>query len=319
MAISPILATLVTVAASVAPTPAPDGRIPLAALREATLDVPGWPADNVRGPSGPLRFHDGSVTIEPRETPDGQPPYAQSVTILSAAYGDVDRDGADETVVLLGALIEGGSKQLVAYDRDRAGHIVALGRVAATTGEVRDIRADSARVDAAGAVSALVGDYQRCCDDDTPQIWQTRSYALRDGRFEQVGGPTRMPLNPHVTQTRVTAGKLALGAATGGYRYGTVDVTLTHRRGAHPEKITLWFYPPDGLERTGAGWPAVTTRPDGFGVTVPAPPAGGSVTHTFGFRRPAALSGGELSLEITTAPPMGQALPWDSSAAAPVS
>jgi hypothetical protein len=304
--------------AATAEPPAPSGHIPMATLREATLDVPPWPADNVQGPSGLLRFHHGSVPVEPRTTPDGEPPYGESIVILSVTYGDVDHDGAQETIVELGCMIEGGSKQLVAYDRDSAGHIVSLGRVAATTGPIRDIRAASARVSGSGVVTALVGDYQRCCDDRTPQIWQTRGYALRHGRFEQVGGPVRMPVNPHVTELRVTAGDLTLGPATAGYRTGAVDVTVTHRRGAHPRRVTLWFYPPAGLERSGAGWPPVTGRTDSFGVTVAAPAAGGSVTHRFTFRRAATIPGGELSVEITTVPRMSQAVPWDSTATVPI-
>ncbi len=301
-------------AASAAPDAVPDGHIPPATLREATLDVPAWPADDVRGPSGPLRFHDGSVPIGHREVPDGQPPYGESVIILSVAYGDVDHDGADETIVVLGCLIEGGSKQIVVYDRDAAGHIVSLGRVVATTGPIRDIRDDSTRVDAAGVVTARVADYQRCCDDRTPQTWQTRGYALRGGRFEQVSGPTRMPLNQHVTETALSTGELVLGPESGGYRYGSVQVTVTHVRGAHPEKLKLSFYPPDGLERAGDEWPAVTTDPGSFSVTVAAPADGGSVTHTFAFRRAAANSGGELTVILTTIPEMGQALPWNGDA-----
>ncbi|GLW33719.1 hypothetical protein [Actinoplanes regularis] len=297
-------------AASAASESAPDGHIPLATLREATLDVPAWPADDVQGPSGPLRFHDGSVPIPHRAVPDGRPPYGESVIILSVAYGDVDHDGAEETIVVLGCLIEGGSKQIVAYDRDTAGHIVSLGRVAVTTGQVRDLRDDSVRVSDSGVVTARVADYQRCCDDRTPQTWQTRGYALRGGRFEQVSGPTRMPPNPHVTDTRISTGDLVLGQPTGGYRYGTVDVTVTHVGGTHPEKITLSFYPPAGLERTGDDWPAVTTEQDSFSVTVAAPAAGGSVTHTFAFRRPAASTGGDLSILLATVPQMGPALPW---------
>ncbi|BCY12090.1 hypothetical protein [Actinoplanes sp. L3-i22] len=293
---------------------APDGHIPLATLREATLDVPAWPADDVQCTSGRLRFHDGSSPVPPHPVPDGQPPYGDSVLILGATYGDVDHDGADETVALLGCMIEGGSKQLVAYDRDRAGHIVPLGQVTVTTGPIRDIRDASPRFSPAGVVTALVGDYQRCCADRTPQIWQTRGYALRDGRFEQVSGPDRMPVNRHVTDLQVTTGDLELGPATGGYRTGGVDVTITHRHGAHPSKVTVWFYAPPGLERTGPGWPPVITRPESFGVTVAAPAAGGSVTHRFTFRQRATTAGSELPVEIIPVPAMSPAVPWSTSA-----
>ncbi|WP_436530800.1 hypothetical protein [Actinoplanes sp. HUAS TT8] len=296
--------------------PAPDGRIPMAELREALLDVPAWPDDNVRGPSGPLQFHDGVVPIEPKTVPEGQPPYGDQVLILSVTYGDIDHDGADETIVELACMIEGGSKQLVAYDRDGAGHIVSLGRITATTGPIRDLRDGSARVGAAGVVSVLVGDYQRCCDDRTPQIWQTRGYARRDGRFQQVDGPARMPVNPHVTDLRITTGDLALGPAAGGFRTGTLDVTVTHRSGAHPSRVTLTFYPPEGLVRTGDAWPRVTGRPDSFTVTVAAPRPGGSARYSFAFRRPAALTGGELPVSVAASPQMSGSVPWNSDTTA---
>src|SRR5690242_755587 len=36
-------------------TTAPDGRISLTVLGNSTLFIPRWPADNLQGPSGPLR------------------------------------------------------------------------------------------------------------------------------------------------------------------------------------------------------------------------------------------------------------------------
>ncbi len=298
--------------------PPPDGHIPLAALREATLDVPAWPADNVQGPSGSLRFHDGSVAIEPRTVPSGRPPYGDAVLILSVSYGDVDHDGTDETIVLLGCMIEGGSKQLVAYDRDRSGRIVSLGPVVATTGQIRDIRGNGTKVGADGVVTAVVGDYQRCCADRTPQIWQSRGYALRNGTFEQVSGERRMPLNPHVTEMRVTAGELVLGAASGGYRSGSVDVTVTHVRGARPGRVALTFYPPEGLERAGTKWPVVKALPGSYSVTVAAPAAEGSVTYRFAFRRKAKVTGDELGIDLAAVPWLSQAVPWSSSVAVPI-
>jgi hypothetical protein len=77
-----------------------------------------------------------------------------------------------------------------------------MGTVVATTGPIRDIRADSALVSATGTVTVSVGDHQVCCGDETPHRWQTRGYHWRDGRFRQVSGPTVMPVNPALTETR---------------------------------------------------------------------------------------------------------------------
>jgi hypothetical protein len=293
----------------------PDGRIPLAMLKESTLEVPPWPADNVRVSSGWLRFHDGVVALEARTAPPRTPPYGQQIAILAVTYGDVDRDGADETVAELGCLVEGGSKQLVAFDRDRSGRIVTIGVVVATTGEIRDLRDGSAVVVPDGTVAVQVGDYQRCCDDQTPQMWQRRGYRWHDHRFDQSTGPALMTANPYVTENRVTAGNLALAPAGDGYRYGTLDVTVQQVRGTRPDRIVLRFLPPAGLEPAGAGWPAIVRDAVSFSVTVDAPPARGSTTRTYAFRQPLTGADGDLDVEVLgrtdRVGTLSDTMPWD--------
>jgi hypothetical protein len=282
------------------------------------LDIPSWPTDNVQGPSGRLHFRDGVVTFQPRESDPYGPPDGSYIAILHVSYGDVDRDGADETVADIGCIIEGGSEQLVAFDRDSTGHIVTIGRVVATTGEVRDIRDDRTRV-VDGVIQARVGDYQGCCDDRTPQKWQNRGYALQHGRFRQVAGPTAMPVNPAVTQTRIRATAVTLGPVVTGYRYGTVAVTMTHEWGVRPAALTVWFRPSPGLERAGSAWPPATAQPDGFTVTLQPPPKYGSRTYRFGLRAPETMTGGRLGVEAVatsrTGEYLSEAVPWDNATA----
>ncbi|GAA0504875.1 hypothetical protein Ade02nite_70870 [Paractinoplanes deccanensis] len=282
------------------PRAVPDGHIALATLQNATLTIPPWPKDNVRGPSGRLRFRDGVVPIEQETTPAPHgPPRGMEIVILDVAYGDLDRDGADETVARIGCLIEGGSQQVVAFDRNAAGRIVTMGTVVATTGAIRDIGAGSVRVSDDGVVTARVADYQVCCDDRTPQVWQRRGYRWAGGHFDQVSGPVRMALNPYVTDVAVTAGELVLGPAVDGFRYGTVAVTVRHVRGTRPAQALIEFFPSEGLERAGTAWPAVITGPriPWMRVSLAPPPARGSHTYTFAFRRPAGISGGSLEIE----------------------
>jgi len=300
----------------------PDGRIPLSTLKNATLTIPRWPADNVQGPHGPLQFRDGKVTIPFEQPVTGRPPTGTEIVILAVTYGDVDRDGADETIAEIGCLVEGGSKQLVAFDRDTSGRIVTMGAVVATTGDIRDIRTDSARVTGNGTVTAKVGDYLACCGDETPRTWQTRGYRWRNGGFEQVSGPTTMTANPYVTETRISAGSLVLGPAVDGYRSGIVTVTMTHRWGTRPERLTLRFFPSAGLERAGSAWPPVSANSVSFAVTMDAPRAGSSVTRTFAFRRPAATSGGQLDIELLGNSrqdrALSEAVPWNNTAIAAI-
>jgi hypothetical protein len=300
----------------------PDGRISLATLGNSTLDVPSWPADNVRGESGRLHFQDGVVPLEARPTPARKPPYGEQIVILAVTYGDVDHDGADETIAELGCMIEGGSKQLVAFDRDRSGRIITLGTVVATTGEIRDIRDGSARVTDGGTVTVQVGDYQGCCGDETPQKWQQRGYRLGSKGFGQSTGPTRMPANPYITEITVTAGRLTLSPATDGYRYGSLDVTVRHVRSTRPDQVTLRFYSPTGLEPAGDGWPTINRDAVSFAVDVDAPAAPGSVTYTYAFRLPLGGTAGSLEVEATGSSQrvgdLRDTVPWNNTVTVPI-
>lgn len=171
------------------PSPAAHGLIPMSVLRDATIHVPAWPADAVvTGASGWLRFTDGRY----------QPAEGAPVRILESAYGDVDRDGAPETVVSVHAgdfpgCDDAGSRQMLALDRDASGTIVTLGRVAATTGQVKRIGDFS--VTETGNVRVRVADALACRDETIPR-WQTRWYAWHGAGFVQVAGPSRFPPGP---------------------------------------------------------------------------------------------------------------------------
>jgi hypothetical protein len=296
-----------------APTtaPAPDGRIPRDFLLNATFVVPPWPADNLTGPSGLLTFHNGQVLVPP----DDQFDFERHILILGVTYGDVDRDGADETIVEIDCVVQGGSQQVVALDRDTAGNIVTMGTVVATTGEVRVIDGDSVRVNSGGAVEARVADFQTCCGDETPQTWQVREYGWNGQQFRQVSGPTAFPLNPAVTDTTVTAGDLVFGPPAAGIRRGTLTVTVRHLHGTRPHHLVLTMWPAPGIEPDGAAWPPVRTEGPAIVVDLPTPATGGSASYTFAFRRPATASGGEFTIQLNGARADGTTLSesngWD--------
>jgi hypothetical protein len=275
--------------ASVQPSPsgtgrasAPDGRIPLSVLRNASLFIPSWPADNRQGPSGQLRFHNGEAV---QTATNSTGPH---VLIQRVAYGDVDRDGAQETIVEVDCVIQGGAQQLVALDRDTAGRIVTMGTVVSTTGQVRSISTQPVTVASTGVVTAQVGDYQNCCGDQTPVQYQWRGYAWRDGQFEQVAGQTTFPVNPSVTELSVNAGEVVLGAPVDGVRHGTLTLTVAYLRGTRPDHLILWFQPPANLQPEGNAWPpSHPAAGSGFEIYLPTPAQGTGHTYTFGFRQAA--------------------------------
>ncbi|GAA1036342.1 hypothetical protein GCM10009557_46840 [Virgisporangium ochraceum] len=292
--------------------PAPDGRISPDVLRNATIDVPAWPTDNLTGLSGRVAFHNGQVLIPP----DSRFPFERHMVIGAVTYGDLDRDGATETVVQISAVIQGGGVQLVALDRNRAGAIVTMGTVVAATGAIRDIDGAAGRVTGDGVVEARVADFQRCCGDETPQTWQKRGYTWDGSRFRQTTGPVSFPPNPSVTETGFDAGELVFGPAVDGVRHGTLTVTVRHVRGTRPHHLVLLFEPAPGIERDGSSWPPVQVAPNGhLTVELPTPATGASATYTFAFRRPATATDDEFGLDLRGATAGGVLLsesnPWD--------
>ena len=269
------------------PATPPDGRIPLSVLRNATLDIPAWPSDaRTRGPSGRVRFSKGqSVTAVGNGI---------RLRIDNAVYGDVDRDGAQETVVNVTSGAEGGSWQVLAFDRDRSGRIITLGRVVATTGAIKVISSDIS-VTGGGTVRVKVGDFLTCCGEDaTIAQWQTRDYVMRNSRFLQTGGPTAFGLNPRLTELSLTAEDLVLGAPVDGVRHGILRVTVTVLEPVIPDQLVLLLQMPANLQREGSAWTGArvepTTKPEVVWVYVTVPPpstAGASRTYPLGMARAA--------------------------------
>jgi hypothetical protein len=272
----------------------PDGRIPASELRNATLRLPPWPSDNLSCQSGRVTFTNGKAPM-----PENSPYAYRTISINEVAYGDVDRDGARETVARIACFLTGYSTQVIAFDRDTAGRIVTLGTVVATTGPVRGIGEPVIRP--SGVVAAEVADYQNCCGDDIPVQTQWRSYGWNGERFMQVGGPTTFPPNPRVTETAGSASDLVFDDGAAGSKYGKLTVRVTYLYGARPDHLRIGFYHLPADVYRAVEWPPVqpVEGTDGFVVDVPTPAIGRTATYTFVFGRPGVNSGGELTLTLT--------------------
>ncbi|MEU2665222.1 hypothetical protein [Micromonospora sp. NPDC007220] len=256
---------------------APDGRITERQLRAARPDLPAWAGRNCADTT--------RVTLLPATTPEVDRPYLISVT-----HGDVDADGATETLALLGCRIgEASAKQVVAFDRDAAGRIVTLGRVTRTheegDGGFEDVRAVAV---ADGKVRVQVADLQPCCS--IPAYWarqQWRTYGWDGERFAQTGGPTTFGRDSRLTDLAISAGPFVLGPADEHGRFqGTVTVTVTNRGPLDANRVAFRhleaFGTPDGGDwyrcepaREQPEWPSCLTE----GV-----PAGERRSWTFRFR-----------------------------------
>jgi len=230
--------------AGTAAAPAPDGRIK--DPDNATLPLPTWQADNASCPSGPTKFVKGRFS-DPKRT---------GAQIVEHAYGDIDGDGAQETVVLVRCWLgEAGPWMVVAFDKDADGGIVRLGKVVESAYKTPIQVIGHVRTNGK-AVQVQVGDHAACCG--TPQEltqWQWRSYTRSGTTFTQTGGPTSFPANPHITNFKVTAAAsvvpLVKDPSDPTRLMGTITFTV-HNDGPQPTKQDgrIAIYTPELIELT---------------------------------------------------------------------
>jgi hypothetical protein len=278
-------------AASGTPT-APDGRISLAELTRAKLDLPPWPAMATAAcKSGEVDFL-------------GEP-----------AYSDVDRDGAQETGMLLRCDTQSEVTvfKVVVFDRDAAGAIVTLGQVLATTFDGRegvDVRKVwSIQAAPGGQIRVDVGDYHPCCGvaPDVAQH-QWRTYGWDGQRFAQTAGPRAFGPNPKVTDLSVRAGELVMTQQPGGNWRGTLSITYRNA-GPSPAQVEVNLAGTAVLGRTGgagcSGSAAQGTTCNPAGTLA----AGASGTLTLTFETAGRPSAGTLDVSVSHVASDGRVYP----------
>lgn len=221
--------------ASVTPA-APDGRISLADLKHARLDLPAWP---------------------PAATPECR--QGKGVEFVGQPiYTDVDHDGAVETVAWLHCQAQAEYKiaKVVAFDRDASGSIVTLGQVLQTPSggdegvgiwKVWGVQATDD-----GRIRIDVGEYWPCCGvpAELPQH-QWRTYGWDGRRFVQTGGPTRFGPNPKIIDIAPTADDVVMTQQADGTWRGTLTVKVRN-----PGSLPAWIEVVlDGrFDGIGPGW-----------------------------------------------------------------
>ncbi|MEU9827003.1 hypothetical protein [Micromonospora chersina] len=258
------------------PTPAaPDGRITRSQLLAARLDLPAW------SENPPTTCVSDNVRLRSAAETDSVPRL-----LADPRYGDLDGDGATETVALVACRYgEASGKQVVAFDRDEAGRIVTMGRVVTTREGLDDITDFSVQDD--GKIRAYVADIQPCCSvpEWSPQR-QWRTYAWTGERFTQTAGPTKFGVDPRLTDLTLTAGDLVLGPAdTKGNRTATVTVTVVNKGPVDVPLLGFSDFYTIGAPAGGDLSRCRTVRSDGGDACVlDALAAGKRKTYTFTFR-----------------------------------
>ncbi|WCN80954.1 hypothetical protein [Micromonospora sp. LH3U1] len=271
---------------------APDGRISRAQLLGTPVTLPAWRAG--RGcPTSAVR-----ITADDREGANW---------LLALDHGDVDGDGAVETVALVQCVLgSGGPMQVVAFDRDEKGKLVTLGRVVATTIDkpqwlfTLDV-ADN------GTVRVQVGDIAP--GGGWRSEWsqrQWRGYRWKGDAFAQVSGPTSFGTNKHDVNLVVASGDLVLTEAPDGSRTGTVTVRIRNGATGPAAYVGLRLGLPAAIRPDGDGWAACRNDPATTGEPVTCDlnrlEGGKELRLTLGFRVAAGATVGTGKADVAARP-----------------
>jgi hypothetical protein len=266
----------------------PDGRIWQPELLSSRIDLPPWQK------GAGCRRTGVRLTDDPGRT--------GTVWLRTFAHGDVDRDGAEETVVVVRCMRDDvgfGVEQAVALDRDTDGRITLVGRVVATDDDVAWLPELDPQPD--GSIRVRVGD--RLPFDDQPAAhgqYQWRIYAYDGERFRQTDGPHEFGVNPRLVDLSVTAADLRLTGDPAGRRTGTLTVTVTNRSARTAKEVTVQVeYGEFVLWPVGPGWDACM----GIGASGSGSHDEASTWHTCAVEVP---GGRTLTLRLGVAADPGQ-------------
>ncbi|WP_410814368.1 hypothetical protein [Micromonospora sp. 067-2] len=286
---------------SSSPTPslaAPDGRISRGQLLAATVSLPAWAAP-AACPSGRVR-----LGTDPARDDTNQ--------LVAIDQGDLDEDGATETVALVRCVFgTRGAFQVVAFDRDTGGRVITLGRVTATARPTPGW-VTAVDVDTDGAVRVEVADIAPGSGwplEYSQRQW--RGYRWTGDGFEQVSGPRAFGPNPHSADLGVTATDLVLTTEPDGTRSGSVTIRVRNTTDRTVPVGVLQIDLPTALRPTGGGWTGCDFNDDATLLVfchLNSIEANSEVSRTLDLRvaAGASLSPGKVPLEVWPEGPGGK-------------
>ncbi|MBE1489380.1 hypothetical protein [Plantactinospora soyae] len=260
-----------------------DGHIARTDLLGARLDLPPWWGDAPCQGEGRLA---------------GDKPSEEGNWLESVDYADVDRDGAEETVAMLGCKFNHKviQTQVAVFERDPTGKIIVAGQVL-TSRPIGWIFQVDARPD--GSIRIEVGDREPVGErDENLVVRQWRTYGWTGQKFAQTAGPRSFPAKPNLADLRVTATDIAYGAPQDGSRHGTTTVRIHNAGPADADYVFLSLELGDNVRHEGKGWSGCAeantnagSSPPNLGCLLGRLPAGETRTLVLGV----ASSGAELS------------------------
>ncbi|MGW5560382.1 hypothetical protein ACWER9_24545 [Micromonospora sp. NPDC003944] len=252
----------------------PDGRISRAQLLATRVDLPSWPSGPAEG---------GCATSKVRLKASTTQTLVSELAADAFEYGDLDDDGAVETVALVACRYgETSAKQVVAFDRDPDGRIVTVGRVVRTGDGFDDIRAVEIKEN--GSVEVRVADIVPCCGTPTYlRREQVRTYRWDGERFDQTDGPTAFGKDPRLTDLTLSmTHELAEVPGSVARRKLTTVFTVTNAGPLDAPQIAIRGF---HFETSGADWstcdPTHAADTNNWACLLPGVPAGGSRRYTF--------------------------------------
>ncbi|MEV1159042.1 hypothetical protein AB0J27_26985 [Micromonospora chokoriensis] len=254
---------------------APDGRISRAQLLATRVDLPSWPSGMAEG---------GCATSKVRLKTNTTATYVSMLADNEFEHGDVDRDGAVETIAIVACRYgEATAKQVVAFDRNQDGRIVTMGRVVRTDDNFKDILA--AEITPAGSVEVRVADIVPCCGIPTYLVReQVRTYRWNGQRFNQTDGPTAFGKDTRLTDLRLSMSHELVDVPGDDTRRRLTTVfTVTNAGPLDAPQIA--FHSIDVGERAGGDWSKCDPNPSPqqyvLSCLLPGVPGGESRRYTF--------------------------------------
>jgi hypothetical protein len=250
----------------------------LGPLANVTMTIPTWGSADDRCATGRLKITDGQYFAGVD---------AQSIDVIAAVASDVDLDGTVDYVADLRCGADDvQAEQVVAFRRSGV-EMMPIGRVVGSQDGPPALFDVQAR--AGGQVAVRVGAGH---GDIRHVATQWRVYALHNGLFSQVAGPTAFPGHPPAADLRIAPATLVLRPASGGGYAGELAVTVSNAGDLDVPHADVRLSVPVDVRPAGGGWSgcAESLGPSTFDLVCPVDDlaAGSSRTLRFSLVAPEA-------------------------------